>query len=56
MNAQLLRQKAEHTRALAQQITDERTRLAALDLAADYERQAVAAADAERASNLPASA
>jgi len=32
MDAQRLRQKAEHTRALARQITDEQTRVAALDL------------------------
>jgi hypothetical protein len=43
MDAQRLRQKAEHTRALARQITDEQTRAAALDLAAYYERQAATA-------------
>jgi len=46
MDAQRLRQRAEHTRALARQITDQQTRVAALDLAAHYERQA-AAADAQ---------
>jgi hypothetical protein len=46
MDAQRLRQKAEQTRALARQITDEQTRVAALDLATHYERQA-AAADAQ---------
>ena len=51
MDAQRLRQKAEHTRALARQITDEQTRVAALDLAAHYERQA-AAADAQCQSSL----
>ena len=38
---------------LAQQITDERTRLAALDLAAQHERQA-AEADAQRVPSLSA--
>jgi len=51
MDAQRLRRKAEHSRALARQITDEQTRVAALDLAAHYERKA-AAADAQSESSL----
>jgi hypothetical protein len=43
MDTQRLREKAEHMRVLAWLITDDRTRLAALNLATDYERQATEA-------------